>query len=103
MEIEYADEDLCRLGEGDSAGFTREIARGFQKAIWFIRSAVDERDLYAMKGLHFEKLKGARAHQRQHYIPCKPYRDANFGATCAAATNGPRRGLTVRPPLFVLL
>ncbi len=73
MEIEYADEDLCRLGEGDSAGFTREIARGFQKAIWFIRSAVDERDLYAMKGLHFEKLKGARAHQRSMRIN-KQYR-----------------------------
>jgi proteic killer suppression protein len=67
MDIEYADEDLCRL-EGDSTGFTPEIARGFQKAIWFIRSAVDERDLYAMRGLHFEKLKGARAHQRSMRI-----------------------------------
>jgi proteic killer suppression protein len=67
MDIEYADEDLCRL-EADAAGFTPEIARGFRKAIWFIRNAVDERDLYAMKGLHFEKLKGARAHQRSMRI-----------------------------------
>lgn len=66
MEIEYADKDLCRL-ERDSTGFTPEIARGFRKAIWFIRSAVDERDLYAMRGL-LEKLKGARAHQRSMRI-----------------------------------
>jgi proteic killer suppression protein len=28
-----------------------------------IRSAPDERDLYALKSLHFEKLKGQRSHQ----------------------------------------
>lgn len=27
-------------------------------------AAADERDLYAMKSLHYEKLKGKRAHQR---------------------------------------
>jgi toxin HigB-1 len=67
MDIEYANEDLCRL-ETDATGYAPEIARGFQKAIWFIRSAVDERDLYAMKGLRFEKLQGARAHQRSMRI-----------------------------------
>ena len=30
----------------------------------FIRQAVDERDLYGMKSLHFEKLKGARSEDR---------------------------------------
>lgn len=30
----------------------------------WLRDAEDERDLYALKSLHFEKLKGARAHQR---------------------------------------
>ena len=29
-----------------------------------IRTAPDERDLYRLKGLHFEKLEGRRAHQR---------------------------------------
>ena len=29
-----------------------------------IRAAVDERDLYAMKSLHFEKLKGSRQDER---------------------------------------
>jgi proteic killer suppression protein len=29
-----------------------------------IRAAPDERDFYALKGLRFEKLEGARSHQR---------------------------------------
>ena len=29
-----------------------------------IRAAPDERDFYAMKSLHFEKLEGDRSHQR---------------------------------------
>lgn len=29
----------------------------------FIRAATDERDFYAMKSLHFEKLKGKRSRQ----------------------------------------
>lgn len=67
MDIEYADEDLCRL-ETDDTGYPREIARGFRKAIWMIRNAIDERDLYAMKSLRFEKLQGARSHQRSMRI-----------------------------------
>ena len=30
----------------------------------WIREAEDERDLYALRSLHYEKLKGARKHQR---------------------------------------
>jgi toxin HigB-1 len=33
-----------------------------------IRSAADERDLYAMRGLRFEKLRGAR--QGQYSLRC---------------------------------
>jgi toxin HigB-1 len=29
-----------------------------------IRAALDERAFYALKSLHFEKLEGARSHQR---------------------------------------
>ena len=66
MDVEYADETLCRL-ETDlqfTGGFSAEIVRSFRKKLWFIRQAVDERDLYAMKSLHFEKLQGDRSHQR---------------------------------------
>jgi proteic killer suppression protein len=66
MDVEHADECLCRL-ESDArfmGGFSAEIVRAYRKRLWFIRQAMDERDIYAMKSFHFEKLQGARAHQR---------------------------------------
>ena len=65
MEVDFADDDLDRL-EVDpafSAGYGPEIVRGFRKAIGAIRAAHDERDLYAVRGLRFEKLDGKRKHQ----------------------------------------
>jgi proteic killer suppression protein len=65
MEVEFADVDLDRL-EIDpkfTAGFAPPIVRGFRKAVQAIRSAHDERDLHASRGLGFEKLKGKREHQ----------------------------------------
>jgi proteic killer suppression protein len=66
MDVEYGDPDLCRLEKDRqfTAGFSVEVVRAFRKRMWVIRNAMDERDLYQMKGLHFEKLQGARAHQR---------------------------------------
>ncbi|WP_439403092.1 type II toxin-antitoxin system RelE/ParE family toxin [Bradyrhizobium sp. DASA03068] len=66
MEVEFADESLDRL-ETDiqfNAGFDRAIVKGFRKVMQVIRAAPDERDFYALKGLHFEKLEGDRSHQR---------------------------------------
>jgi proteic killer suppression protein len=66
MEIEYRNDDLDRL-ETDkdfTAGFSRDIVRAFRKRIQAIRAAIDERDLYAVRGNNFEKLKGNRSHQR---------------------------------------
>jgi proteic killer suppression protein len=66
MEVEFADESLDRL-EIDlqfTAGFERPVVKGFRKVMQVIRDAPDERDFYALRGLHFEKLEGARAHQR---------------------------------------
>jgi proteic killer suppression protein len=66
MEVEFADENLARL-ECDTqftAGFAAEIVRAYRKRLWFIRQAMDERDLYQAKGQRFEKLKGDRSHQR---------------------------------------
>jgi proteic killer suppression protein len=65
MEIEYRNQDLDRL-ETDkdfTAGFSRDIVRAFRKRIQAIRAATDERDLYAVRGNNFEKLKGNRSHQ----------------------------------------
>jgi toxin HigB-1 len=65
METEFSDEDLDRL-ETDAeftAGYAREVVKAYRKRMQAIRAAIDERDLRAVKGNHFEKLKGNRAHQ----------------------------------------
>jgi proteic killer suppression protein len=66
MEVEFADDDLDRLETERefTAGFGREVVRGFRKVMQAIRAAPDERDLYRLRGLHFEKLEGSRSHQR---------------------------------------
>jgi proteic killer suppression protein len=65
MDVEFADPDLDRL-ETDprfTGGWSPAIVKGFRKAMQAVRSALDERDLYRSRGLGYEKLKGARAHQ----------------------------------------
>ena len=65
MEVEFDDDNLDQL-ETDpraSAGFQAGVVRGYRKAMQFIRDAADERDLYAMRGLRFEKLEGKRRGQ----------------------------------------
>ena len=47
-----------------NGGHSQAIVKAFRKRTQLIRSAADERDLYAMKSLHFEKLQGNRSHQR---------------------------------------
>jgi proteic killer suppression protein len=66
MQVRYRDARLQRLEVDPSydAGFGRPVVRGFRKVIGWIRGADDERDLYALKSLHYEKLKGDRKHQR---------------------------------------
>jgi proteic killer suppression protein len=65
MEIEFADGQLERV-EADptySAGLSQALVKLFRKRMQQMRAAVDERDLRALKSLHFEKLSGARRHQ----------------------------------------
>ncbi|HET6247973.1 MAG TPA: type II toxin-antitoxin system RelE/ParE family toxin [Tepidisphaeraceae bacterium] len=66
MRIRHADKKLERL-ETDpvySAGFDGKLVRSYRKVMQLIRAAVDERTFYALKSLHYEKLKGDRKHQR---------------------------------------
>jgi len=65
METEFADESLRRLESEPTftGGFGPEIVKAFRKRMQMIRAARDERDFYAMKSLHFEKLKGDRQGQ----------------------------------------
>ncbi|HEX8342969.1 MAG TPA: type II toxin-antitoxin system RelE/ParE family toxin [Tepidisphaeraceae bacterium] len=66
MQVRFADKRLQRL-ETDvayRAGFGPEIVRAFRQRMALIRAAVDERAFYALKSLHYEKLKGDRARER---------------------------------------
>jgi proteic killer suppression protein len=65
MDVEFANQELDRL-ETDldfNTGFSSAVVRVFRKRMQMIRDAVDERAFYAMRSLHFEKLKGDRWHQ----------------------------------------
>jgi toxin HigB-1 len=73
MEVEFDDPDLDRL-ETDpnfTAGQDASTIKGFRKVVQAIRAAPDERDFYAMKSLHFEKLKGDRSHQHSLRLTIK--------------------------------
>lgn len=66
MEVAFEDDALQRL-EADAAftaGWDAAIVKAFRKRLQFIRAATDERDFYALKSLHYEKLKGDRDGQR---------------------------------------
>ncbi|MGE0542633.1 MAG: type II toxin-antitoxin system RelE/ParE family toxin [Dehalococcoidia bacterium] len=66
MDVQFADDDLDRL-ETDPAfdmGLSSAIVKAYRRRMQGIRAAVDERDFYAMKSWHFEKLAGKRSHQR---------------------------------------
>ena len=66
MQVRFATKALDRL-ESDptfDGGLPVDVVSTFRRRLQFIRSAVDERAFYAMKSLHFEKLKGDRSHQR---------------------------------------
>jgi proteic killer suppression protein len=60
VEVRFADPDLDRL-ETD-ARFTmrlpQPVVKSYRKVMGWVWSAVDERDFYGLKGLHFEKLEG---------------------------------------------
>jgi proteic killer suppression protein len=65
MEARFADASLDKL-ETDlkfSGGFSPSVVVAFRKRMQVIRAAEDERAFYALKSLHFEKLKGDRNHQ----------------------------------------
>jgi proteic killer suppression protein len=65
MEVEFKDVFFDRL-ETDarlSAGYAPGVVSAYRKRLQVIRNAPDERDFYVLRSLHFEKMKGDRAHQ----------------------------------------
>jgi len=66
MLVRFAKAELGRLEaeSGFTAGFHPDIVTAYRKRLQQLRSVTDERDLYALRSLHFKKLKGDRSHQR---------------------------------------
>lgn len=60
MDVDFEDASLRRLeaDPGFTAGYEAALVKAFRKRMQLIRAAVDERAFYAMKSLHYEKLKG---------------------------------------------
>lgn len=65
MEVEFEDPALSRLETDVSydAGYDRAVVKMYRMRLQLIRAATDERAFYALKSLHFEKLKGKRSGQ----------------------------------------
>ena len=67
MLVEFEDDDLRRLYQEQDFRVPQigpDLTRKFRKVVWFVVQAPDERDLYAMASLHYERLVGKRAGQR---------------------------------------
>lgn len=63
MEVEHEDGNLERLEFDPSfnGGLDQALVKAFRKVMQWIRAAADERDFYALKSLHFEKLRGSKS------------------------------------------
>ena len=69
MEVLFEDERLGKV-EAKSAvtGKGKGVDKKFRDRMKLIRSAPDERDFYALKSLHFERLRGRRSDQHSMKI-----------------------------------
>ena len=65
LEVVIRDKALLELATDKNArsGFPQAVEKKFRFRIQAIMSFVDEREFYALKSLHFEKLNGDRSHQ----------------------------------------
>lgn len=65
MEFQFDDDDLeeAYYNPRASVGHGPAVDKAFRKVVGKISAAKDERDLRALKGLHYHKLKGRRNHQ----------------------------------------
>jgi len=70
LEVEFKDAALQRVESDINAqcGQGQVVTNDFRRRMQQIRAAADERDFYAIKSLHFEKLQGKRDHQRSMRI-----------------------------------
>ena len=66
MDFEFSTRKLKRLytEEFGASKYPPQVVDAFFEVMAAVVTARDERDLRALKHLHFEKLKGQRKHQR---------------------------------------
>jgi proteic killer suppression protein len=66
MPFRHTNETLRRLDEETefNGGYAPALVRAFRMRMQTIRAVLNETDFYALKSLHYEKLKGKRKHQR---------------------------------------
>lgn len=55
--------DRLETDKDYDGGFPPEVVKAFRKRMQFIRSAMDERDFRALRGLRFKRMEGDRRHQ----------------------------------------
>lgn len=65
LEVVISDHALLSLATDKNArsGFPQAVEKKFRFRVQQMMSFGDERDFYAIKSLHFERLKGDRSHQ----------------------------------------
>lgn len=63
MRFGTASLQRLKTDEEYDGGYAEAIVKAYRKRVRFIEQAPDERDLYAMNSLNFERLKGRRDHQ----------------------------------------
>lgn len=66
MRFYFADKKLQELytEEKDAHKYPPGVVKSFFEVLAIIDAAKDENDLYKLKGLHYEKLRGKRKRQR---------------------------------------
>lgn len=66
MDVTFASDEFDRLETDPSSGreLPDAVVKMYRRRLQVIRGALDERDFYNLKSLHYEKLKGKRQHQR---------------------------------------
>jgi proteic killer suppression protein len=59
MNVAFEDADLARMASDPTftGGWQPGVAKAFRKWMRYIKNALDERDFYAMKSMHFEKMR----------------------------------------------
>lgn len=66
MVVEFDTKDLERLATdiGFTGGYPAEVVTMYRRRVQFLVGATNDLALRNLRSLHFEKLKGERAHQR---------------------------------------